>query len=70
METNEQPPRAECDGAIGVSQNADDTLSITVTHNGAEQVIVASKFNAFRVLAALALVLGVKLPRAPVIKMT
>lgn len=58
----EQPPRADCDGPMGV-RKAGGMYVISVATDGVEQRIVCSGFNAWRVLAALAMMLGVRLPR-------
>lgn len=59
----EQQPRASTDGPISVNAIGDDRISISVTHDGREQSIEMSRYNAARVFAGMALILGIPLSK-------
>ena len=56
-----QPPRGPADGGMHVAYINDDTLVIAVDHAGDAQSLILSEYNASRVVAALALLLGIRL---------
>jgi hypothetical protein len=70
MSEIQQPPREPCDGQVSVNRHKDE-LCISVTHNGQDQGLVMSEYNAWRVFGMLAMLLGVSLPKkiAKAIKM-
>ncbi len=59
----QQPHRNEKDGKISV-QRVGEEIHVGVVHDGVDQVLILGGFNAYRVLAALALVLKVTLSKA------
>lgn len=59
-----QAARLPSDGAAGVQRVSDSHLAINVTNDGKPESLMLSEFNASRVLAMLALMLGVKIDKA------
>lgn len=59
----EQAPRRPEDGSVSILRAHDqELLLVKVTHDGQEQTIVMSEYNAARVFGMLALMLGIELP--------
>ena len=57
-----QPARAAEDGPASVTRIEDGRLAISVTTGGLEYTVVCGEFNAWRIFAMLALLLGISLP--------
>ena len=57
------PERKPSDGPMGVSSPSEDEITITAMTNGEMQAVTMSKFNAWRTLGCLALMLGIPLSK-------
>ena len=57
-----QPARRPEDGAVNIRREDDDHYTIEVTTNGVTQAVLASGFNAWRVVGMLAMMVGIPLP--------
>jgi hypothetical protein len=66
------PPRTPVDGRCAVSGTDDYGIALTVVHDGVEQTLVMSQYNAWRAFAMLALFLEIPLAKhvAKAIKLT
>ncbi len=56
--------RAECDGQVNIWRNESGNLVISATHNREETWVLASEFNARRILGMLSMMLGLPLTKA------
>lgn len=59
-----QPPRQPSDGRVEVIRVGDTKIGITVVTDNVEQQIVMGEHNAWRILALLALMLGIPMPKS------
>lgn len=58
-----QPERKPWDGPVAV-QRVGDYIDVQATDNGEKTYLRMSEYNAWRVFAMLAMILGVSLPKA------
>ena len=59
-----QPRRDDGDGAVSVNRFEDGRVCITCVTDGKTQDVLIGDFNAWRLLALLSFMLGVKLPKS------
>jgi hypothetical protein len=58
-----QPPRAEGDGAVSLKRRPDGGFYLNVAQDGEERCVRMSTYNAWRVFAMFATMLGVPIPK-------
>lgn len=58
LNSSGQPPRTYRDGPVAINRKDDGTWSIRVTHEGVERELIVGGYNAFRLLAMLAMMLA------------
>lgn len=60
MHVGKQPERGPNDGPVNVERLPDGRIAMSATASGEESGMVASEYNAWRLYAALGLILGIK----------
>lgn len=62
MFDGKQPERSASDGPVSVTRPAANKIAICATTDGQGGELVMSEYNAWRVFAMLAVILGIPLP--------